>query len=330
VNPDQDHDDELIPQTCRDLYECLIAEGSRPLDTYELESNSAIRSALLAGLVEATPRNNLSAVRPSAALERVIMRWLDRTDKTRRLILSAYEQAASLQHRLIRMRSGERTEGCEVLGSASVVSAALRRAAEYRICDWSTGPYGLKVPSQRLSAKPEADISLAWYLPADSKLLSRGGSYLSVWDEELATQRREMVDRATVDGEKIRIRQKKLPMKLIIIDDHSALVPLGPFGSPALLIRAKPLVALFQRFFDLVWDTATPYEPNAKRSATQPKVAHHKLLELMATGMKDEAIARQCDVSVKTVRRHIAKIMNELGARNRFAAGVAAVRLGLI
>ncbi|SFO37976.1 regulatory protein, luxR family [Saccharopolyspora antimicrobica] len=50
----------------------------------------------------------------------------------------------------------------------------------------------------------------------------------------------------------------------------------------------------------------------------------------LAVGYTDEQIARRLSLSVRTVRRRIAKIMEELDVVGRFAAGVEAARSGLI
>lgn len=55
-----------------------------------------------------------------------------------------------------------------------------------------------------------------------------------------------------------------------------------------------------------------------------------KLLTLLATYPSDDPIARHLGVSVRTVRRRIARIMELLGVQNRFAAGVAAAQLGWV
>ena len=50
----------------------------------------------------------------------------------------------------------------------------------------------------------------------------------------------------------------------------------------------------------------------------------------MLIGHGDEAIARQLNVSVRTVRRHVTVIYERLDvrSRSRFAAGVAAAKAG--
>ena len=55
-----------------------------------------------------------------------------------------------------------------------------------------------------------------------------------------------------------------------------------------------------------------------------------KVLELMAEGLNDDAIARRLAISTTTVRRHITAIMHRLHVTSRFAAGAAAQRRGWI
>jgi DNA-binding NarL/FixJ family response regulator len=47
-----------------------------------------------------------------------------------------------------------------------------------------------------------------------------------------------------------------------------------------------------------------------------------EIVRLLARGALDESIARQLQVSVRTVRAEVAAILSELGAASRFEAGV--------
>jgi DNA-binding NarL/FixJ family response regulator len=51
---------------------------------------------------------------------------------------------------------------------------------------------------------------------------------------------------------------------------------------------------------------------------------------LLAAGLKDEAIARQLGISLRTVHRRTSELSLALGARARFQAGVLAERSGLL
>ena len=47
-----------------------------------------------------------------------------------------------------------------------------------------------------------------------------------------------------------------------------------------------------------------------------------QLMALLSAGLKDDAIARHLHLSTRTVRRRIADLMADLGARTRFQAGL--------
>jgi DNA-binding NarL/FixJ family response regulator len=66
-------------------------------------------------------------------------------------------------------------------------------------------------------------------------------------------------------------------------------------------------------------------EGEAGESATR-----RLLLEQLTRGAKDEQIARELGLSLRTVRRRVAEVLGELGADSRFQAGVEAVRRGWI
>ena len=55
-----------------------------------------------------------------------------------------------------------------------------------------------------------------------------------------------------------------------------------------------------------------------------------QLLALLAAGLKDEAIARQLGVSLRTVHRRTSQLLDGVGARTRFQAGLRAAQLGLL
>ncbi|MFE6617182.1 DNA-binding response regulator [Amycolatopsis sp. NPDC057786] len=54
------------------------------------------------------------------------------------------------------------------------------------------------------------------------------------------------------------------------------------------------------------------------------------VLDLLGSGVKDEAAARSLGLGVRTYRRRVAELMAALGAESRFQAGVRARELGLV
>ncbi|MCC8247071.1 helix-turn-helix transcriptional regulator [Saccharothrix luteola] len=81
--------------------------------------------------------------------------------------------------------------------------------------------------------------------------------------------------------------------------------------------------------FDAAWrsgtDLAVYDAQHAELRALAPRV-----LELLASGCKDETAARALGLGVRTYRRRVAELMAVLGANSRFQAGARARDLGLI
>lgn len=138
----------------------------------------------------------------------------------------------------------------------------------------------------------------------------------------------EAIDESVAAGEEARLFAD-LPTKMNIVGRSQAMVALDRTGLHAtLFIRSRPLIDALRLLFELVWERATPYPAAAQDDSLSPQ--EQRVIALLATGAKDEAIARQLDVTVRTVRRHITAAMTKLGAENRFAAGVLATKRGWI
>lgn len=81
--------------------------------------------------------------------------------------------------------------------------------------------------------------------------------------------------------------------------------------------------------FDVAWRTAMDLEVYEAQHAELASVAP-RVLELLASGCKDETAARTLGLGVRTYRRRVAELMTALGAESRFQAGARARDLGLI
>lgn len=117
-----------------------------------------------------------------------------------------------------------------------------------------------------------------------------------------------------------------VPMKLAIGDRNVAILPVGASEAvdAALCIRPSALLDALVQHFDLLWDQATPI------IAPEDDVAagDRQLAALLASGAKDEVIARHFGTSTRTLSRRVSELMHRLHVRTRFQAGVQAVRLG--
>lgn len=128
-------------------------------------------------------------------------------------------------------------------------------------------------------------------------------------------------------GEQIRL-VAQVPTRLSIMGTTHALVPEQPglATSRRLAIYQPGLVQVLRLFFEQVWDQGTSL-PEFDLGAPRPDL-RRILLQQLATGEKDEQIARTMKLSLRTVRRRIAELMIELGVDTRFQAGVEAARRG--
>lgn len=81
--------------------------------------------------------------------------------------------------------------------------------------------------------------------------------------------------------------------------------------------------------FDVAWQTGTDLAVYDTQHAELRDMAP-RVLELLASGCKDETAARTLGWGVRTYRRRVAELMTALGAESRFQAGARARDLGLI
>lgn len=123
-----------------------------------------------------------------------------------------------------------------------------------------------------------------------------------------------------------------VPMNMVIADEQFALLPVDPANVPAgaILARGSALVRSYLTLFEHCWHSATPYgeQDQPVRSGEAITEQQRAALRMLASGMKDEQVARGLGVSVRTVSRMISELMQELGASSRFEAGVRAGRVG--
>lgn len=141
----------------------------------------------------------------------------------------------------------------------------------------------------------------------------------------------ELLSRRVALGVEIRLAPV-IPMNMIIADQQFALVPIRPEEprEGAILARGSVLVRSYLGLYEHCWHTATPYGDDAapERGGDGLSEQQRAALQMLASGMKDEKIARNLGVSLRTVSRMLSELMQELGASSRFEAGVRAVRLG--
>jgi DNA-binding CsgD family transcriptional regulator len=171
-------------------------------------------------------------------------------------------------------------------------------------------------------------------LKADIQLLARGVHMRSLFQHPARVNplMRELMDQLTAAGCKVRTCEE-ITDRIIIFDRETVFIPnrLGPDG--AVVLREPATVDFLYRNLDQEWACATPYEQQAgviPGYGVAGDEVKRAIVRLLASGAKDDLIARRLSLSVRTCRRHIAEIMEDVQATSRFQAGVKLAQAGLV
>jgi DNA-binding CsgD family transcriptional regulator len=124
-------------------------------------------------------------------------------------------------------------------------------------------------------------------------------------------------------GEEIRILPRVSTHMMVVGSTHAMFPdPLGLVEQPLINVRQRGIVEVATSYFEELWRRALP----AAELEDLPSAERRLLLAELASGAQDEQIARRLGVSLRTVRRRVAELLEELGATSRFEAGVEAAR----
>lgn len=193
--------------------------------------------------------------------------------------------------------------------------------------------YGVRTELLVLDRPPYAQ-EVASENASEDELLSRNVSVRGIYAPEAFALPGafEQAMASIAKGEQARVHGD-VPLKLAIGDRSVALLPLASDRAvdAALVVRAPMVVSALVKLFELLWVQATPlpaWDPQQPPAAAADDL-DLRLLQLLATGLKDEAIARELGVSVRTLGRRSSALLAALGARTRFQAGLQAGRRGL-
>ncbi|MFB9731602.1 hypothetical protein [Ornithinimicrobium kibberense] len=133
-----------------------------------------------------------------------------------------------------------------------------------------------------------------------------------------ASATRDVVQERAAAGELQRfLPAAGAPVEFLVFGRTAVLLDEGDGPeSDHLLLRPAALVEAFVTLFEGLWRRARPLGPE---DAAQDA----RLLELLSLGYKDEAVARQLGLGLRTVRRRIAALMDEHGVHTRFQLGLS-------
>ncbi|WP_030870636.1 LuxR C-terminal-related transcriptional regulator [Streptomyces sp. NRRL S-37] len=167
--------------------------------------------------------------------------------------------------------------------------------------------------------------------PLNERALARGVRFRSIYLDSAVNDRVTRAHAQWMAEHNSEIRTSPtLPMRLLIVDTTAAIVAGLPdqAGPSALLFNSRPVVLAMRALFEAYWEHAAPFhEKNSSEDDPHGLTPQErKLLQLLSTGLTDEAVARMLGIGVRTERRIMAELMERLGASSRFEAGVQAAR----
>jgi sugar-specific transcriptional regulator TrmB/DNA-binding CsgD family transcriptional regulator len=227
--------------------------------------------------------------------------------------------AESLESHLLAAGATQEDDIKTLVGRDAIVAAhrELMDSARREICFFDKPPY-----AQVRSVITEAALSIE----PEWRALERNVILRCVYDPGFDTDRLAELSLFANKGEQS--RTSPVPMKLILIDSHTALIPSMRSYAPghelrASIVRHALLVEALQWLFEAVWDAAVPIVTSVN-SETDPR--RQMLISMLMTGSTDSAIANTLNINVRSVRRWISELMDELGVSTRLQLGAALVR----
>jgi DNA-binding CsgD family transcriptional regulator len=134
---------------------------------------------------------------------------------------------------------------------------------------------------------------------------------------------------ARVEGGESQRFLARVPLTVLVVDRSVCLMEWSSVDQRApqgLVLRTDGMVHSLLALADRLWTLATPMSRGSNPTELEGRDA--AILRLMTAGSPDASIARQLGVSQRTVERRIRSLMDRLGSRTRFQAGVQAVHRG--
>ncbi|MEU8775793.1 LuxR C-terminal-related transcriptional regulator [Streptomyces sp. NPDC048606] len=277
------------------------------------EAETAVANLLRDRLLAPVPGSDglLTAVSPRTAAaelvgeeEDALRRRLAELDRTRARLTALnplYEAAGQ--------RRGE-VGGIDVVDSRERVMTLISDAAGRCAHECLTVQPG--------GGRPAGHLERA--LPRDLALISRGVRMRTLYQHtaRYSPPTQEYAAKVTAAGGEIRTLGE-LFGKMVIFDRETAFLPVWDNPHAGVVLREPSAVAFLCSVFNTAWSLAEPFATSY--SSLTANALRTTIAKMLADGSKDEVIARKLGMSLRTCRRHISEMMEELGATSRFQAG---------
>lgn len=314
-----------LDASAQTVYELLVDNPPTTFDDLRGQTGLAepqLRSMLekleSLGLITRTAQRTFTAAAPDVALEILLLEQQER-------IKHARLYAERLSSRYLRAAAGwDPAELVEVIIGADAVAQRVEqflRSTSTEICFIDKHPY---VVAPKVLA------------PVEARMLERGIAFRAVYDTAgLATRSMQAeVEPAIARGEQARV-VPEAPVKLILSDGRRALLPLQSdptMVESVIAVHPSALLDALGALFEVLWRTAAPLPTSETGAAAVEAISPEdlRLIGLLTAGLPDQVIARQLGLSYRTFQRRLGALIELLGARTRFQAGLQAAFRGLV
>lgn len=288
-----------------------LADLARTLKISRHRVEKAIQHLRAEGLIQpGAPGQPPTAADPEIAIPALLRRRHEQLED-----VNAHLPALAAEHRLAAFGDAHHQAVEVIVGSEEIrhrTAALAATASEFLIFD--RPPYAYD---------PSGEVE------GELPFLERGVIIRVVYDSTALQDplRLANVRLLAAHGEQARVLPK-VPLKLTIFDQHTAVVPLTreEVSESVALVHESGLLDALLALFETLWSSAPVLDRPHDAAPIPPEDVD--LLTLLAMGVKDAAVARQLGVSIRTARRRISGIMDRLGATSRFQAGREAERRG--
>ncbi|MFI6507783.1 LuxR C-terminal-related transcriptional regulator [Streptosporangium sp. NPDC050855] len=123
-----------------------------------------------------------------------------------------------------------------------------------------------------------------------------------------------------------------VPLSALITDRRTALLclrtPPGEEAGPVALVTRPGHVSTLVSVFDHLWGSAYAPPPEGASPDGRPQGRCRAVLDLLAEGLTDNAVAARLGIAERTVRREVNGLMQSAGATSRFQLALRAQELG--
>lgn len=271
-----------------------------------------------AGLLRETTEGSVVPVDPEGAVARLVDQRLEELHEELQQVTASRRLTDSLRSEQRRPEDSPR--GIEQLEELHEIRGRIDDLAFF-------------ARDEVLAIEPGAGLSsehIRHTRPLDLRSLNRGLRFRSIvvrealQDTETLSYLREL----QAHGAQIRVVDETVE-GMLIYDRRASVVPMDPADPQrgALVAHEGGLVTNLVALFERIWaqgEDLTDALDGAEEPASPLSDVERAVFRAMCSGDKDEVNARNIGVSVRTYRRHVAELMQLLGAGNRAHAALLA------